>query len=129
MLADFPCIKRKWSHGGAAPSPLFGYQGSVRHHDLPFPDHTFWGHEYQYLQVCGAVLRPSLQFCRSTAQYLYSRGGLAWWPNGQAAGEQGQQGQQLHSAPLCPVAAAGAADWAAGRLNETCQHLLEPACS
>lgn len=98
MLADFPCIRRKWSHGGAPPSPMFGYQartciacpscrtrlvggalecgchlgvttddvdagphaaagglaalqGSVRHYDIPFPDHTFWGNEYQYLQV------------------------------------------------------------------------------
>jgi hypothetical protein len=51
MTADFPCIKKKWPHGGGGPTPMFGYQGSVRHYDLPFPDYAFWGHEYQYLQV------------------------------------------------------------------------------
>eukprot|EP00887_Chlorella_sp_A99_P007639 scaffold20.g7639.t1 len=47
--ADFPCVRRKWAHG-AVPTPIFGYQGSVRHFDLPFPDYSFFGNEYQYLQ-------------------------------------------------------------------------------
>jgi len=50
--ADFPCVKRSWSsHDDAPPLPLFGYQGSPRHHDLPFPDFTFWGNEHSYLMV------------------------------------------------------------------------------
>lgn len=28
-------------------------QGSEQSRDITFPDYTFWGHEYQYLQVGG----------------------------------------------------------------------------
>ena len=59
QTSDFPCIKRKWQHGAAGPTPMFGYQASVRHYDLPLPDHAFWGHEYQYLQVGDSPLPGS----------------------------------------------------------------------
>ena len=49
--ADFPCIKRSWAHGSATPLPMLGYQASVRHFDIPFPDYTHWGHEHMYIQV------------------------------------------------------------------------------
>lgn len=38
---EVPCIRRKWAHG-STPVPIFGRQGSVRHHDIPLPDFGLW---------------------------------------------------------------------------------------
>ena len=40
---------------GATPLPMLGYQGSVRHYDIPLPDYTYWGNEHMYLQVSVCV--------------------------------------------------------------------------
>ncbi|PSC76631.1 O-glucosyltransferase 1-like [Micractinium conductrix] len=50
--ADFPCVRHSWDAGqpeGRSPMIVLGYQGAPTHHDLPFPDATFWGHEGGYL--------------------------------------------------------------------------------
>ncbi|KDD72835.1 glycosyl hydrolase, partial [Helicosporidium sp. ATCC 50920] len=41
LSGDQPCVRKKWAHG-ALPMPVFGRQGSVRHHDLPLPDFGLW---------------------------------------------------------------------------------------
>lgn len=64
QTADFPCVPK---HGAAV--PIFGYQGSPSHYDLPFPDYAFWGHEYQHLQVSLAQA-GLVQCCAASLAYL-----------------------------------------------------------
>lgn len=49
----------------AAPSPRlhFGPQGSEASRDIVMPDYTFWGHEYQYLQVVAGKGGRALHGC------------------------------------------------------------------
>ena len=51
LRLNLPLLQKKWAHGDVGPTPMFGYQGSIRHYDLPMPDYGLWGHEYQYLQA------------------------------------------------------------------------------
>lgn len=48
---NFLGVTRRARH----PAALFvmPLQGSGQSRDITFPDYTFWGHEYQYLQVGG----------------------------------------------------------------------------
>lgn len=52
QTSDFPCFLRSPTHpkpNEVPPPPIFGYNSDVNHSDIPFPDYTYWGHEYQHL--------------------------------------------------------------------------------
>ena len=49
--------------------PSTSLQGSEASRDITFPDYTFWGHEYQYLQV--GVMIP-LGFTGAAAELVGS---------------------------------------------------------
>ena len=51
QTSDFPCIKQPELDEvqGRPAIPLFGYSSNVEHRDIPFPDYTYWGHEYSRL--------------------------------------------------------------------------------
>ena len=48
--SDFSCIKA--TPGGLQPlaPPIFGYNSDPAHEDVPFPDYSYWGHEYTRLR-------------------------------------------------------------------------------
>ncbi len=55
QTSDFPCMLRQQPGSNALPPPVFGYNGHARFVDIPFPDYTYWGHEYHRLvgeQLC-----------------------------------------------------------------------------
>ncbi len=48
--SDFSCIKA--TPGGLQPlgPPILGYNSDPAHEDIPFPDYSYWGHEYTRLR-------------------------------------------------------------------------------
>ncbi|EIE18997.1 hypothetical protein COCSUDRAFT_54837 [Coccomyxa subellipsoidea C-169] len=48
QTSDFPCMLRQ-QPGNTPPPPVFGYNSHARFVDIPFPDYTYWGHEYHRL--------------------------------------------------------------------------------
>lgn len=48
--SDFSCIPA--TPGGQEPAgpPIFGYNSDPAHEDVPFPDYSYWGHEYTRLR-------------------------------------------------------------------------------
>lgn len=54
--SDFSCIPA--SPAGQKPSgpPIFGYNSDPAHEDVPFPDYSYWGHEYTRLRGASAHL-------------------------------------------------------------------------
>lgn len=48
--SDFSCIKA--TPGGLQPlgPPILGYNSDPAHEDVPFPDYSYWGHEYTRLR-------------------------------------------------------------------------------
>ncbi|KAK9859348.1 hypothetical protein WJX84_004391 [Apatococcus fuscideae] len=52
QTSDFPCFLRSPTNpkpNEVPPPPIFGYNSDINHSDIPFPDYTYWGHEYQHL--------------------------------------------------------------------------------
>lgn len=48
QTSDFPCMLASGTKGSPAP-PLFGYNSHPTYTDIPFPDYSYWGHEYSHL--------------------------------------------------------------------------------
>ena len=48
QTSDFPCMLASGSKDTPAP-PLFGYNSHPTYTDIPFPDYSYWGHEYSHL--------------------------------------------------------------------------------
>ena len=48
QTSDFPCMLASGSKETPAP-PLFGYNSHPTYTDIPFPDYSYWGHEYSHL--------------------------------------------------------------------------------
>lgn len=48
--SDFSCVPA--ALGGLQPEgpPIFGYNSDPAHADVPFPDYSYWGHEYTRLR-------------------------------------------------------------------------------
>ena len=46
QTSDFPCMLA--ADADEAP-PLFGYNSHPTYTDVPFPDYSYWGHEYSHL--------------------------------------------------------------------------------
>jgi hypothetical protein len=110
--ADVPCIKKVWRHG-TPPHPLLGFQGSVRHYDLPFPDPSYWIDHTEAVEVrtaararvagCsshGAAVLPTRGCSSHGAPVLSTRGcssrGLTGGP---AAAWRGRRARPLTSQP------------------------------
>ena len=47
--SDFPCMTRPQQGSKIVPPPVFGYNSHATFVDIPFPDYTYWGHEYSWL--------------------------------------------------------------------------------
>ena len=48
--SDFSCIKATSDGQQPAGPPIFGYNSDPAHEDVPFPDYSYWGHEYTRLR-------------------------------------------------------------------------------
>lgn len=48
--SDFSCIKATPAGQQPAGPPMFGYNSDPAHEDVPFPDYSYWGHEYTRLR-------------------------------------------------------------------------------
>ena len=48
--SDFSCIKATSVGQQPAGPPIFGYNSDPAHEDVPFPDYSYWGHEYTRLR-------------------------------------------------------------------------------
>ncbi len=49
QTSDFPCMLRIQPGTGALAPPIFGYNSHEKFVDIPFPDYSYWGHEYRRL--------------------------------------------------------------------------------
>ncbi|CAL5226901.1 g9774 [Coccomyxa viridis] len=49
QTSDFPCMLRLQPGTGALAPPIFGYNSHPKFVDIPFPDYSYWGHEYRRL--------------------------------------------------------------------------------
>ena len=49
QTSDFPCMQRQQASSKIIPPPVFGYNSHSTFVDIPFPDYTYWGHEYSWL--------------------------------------------------------------------------------
>lgn len=49
QTSDFPCMQRQPASSKIVPPPVFGYNSHSTFTDIPFPDYTYWGHEYSWL--------------------------------------------------------------------------------
>lgn len=65
QTSDFPCMLRQ-QPGNKPPPPVFGYNSHARFVDIPFPDYTYWGHEYH--RLVGELAAS----CRDTSGNAYS---------------------------------------------------------
>ena len=61
QTSDFPCMLRVQPGTGALAPPIFGYNSHANFVDIPFPDYSYWGHEYRRLlgECCD---RPHIPF-------------------------------------------------------------------
>lgn len=48
--SDFSCVKATPAGQQPAGPPIFGYNSDPAHEDVPFPDYSYWGHEYTRLR-------------------------------------------------------------------------------
>ena len=48
--SDFSCIKATPPGQQPTGPPVFGYNSDPAHEDVPFPDYSYWGHEYTRLR-------------------------------------------------------------------------------
>lgn len=67
--SDFPCMLKIQPGTGALAPPVFGYNSHEKFVDIPFPDYSYWGHEYRRL-LGEPLLEPEnscLLFCRHRA--------------------------------------------------------------
>lgn len=48
--SDFSCIAATPAGQEPAGPPIFGYNSDPAHEDVPFPDYSYWGHEYTRLR-------------------------------------------------------------------------------
>ena len=48
--SDFSCVKATAVGQQPAGPPIFGYNSDPAHEDVPFPDYSYWGHEYTRLR-------------------------------------------------------------------------------
>lgn len=69
--SDFSCISA--TPGGQEPSgpPIFGYNSDPAHEDVPFPDYSYWGHEYTRLRGDPAVHSWCYRLWLRTASHMY----------------------------------------------------------
>jgi len=42
-------MQRQAESSKIVPPPVFGYNSHSTFTDIPFPDYTYWGHEYSWL--------------------------------------------------------------------------------
>ena len=49
QTSDFPCMLRLQPGTGSLAPPIFGYNSHPKFVDIPFPDYSYWGHEYRRL--------------------------------------------------------------------------------
>ena len=49
QTSDFPCMLSIQPGTGALAPPIFGYNSHEKFVDIPFPDYSYWGHEYRRL--------------------------------------------------------------------------------
>ena len=49
QTSDFPCMLRSLPNVAAVSPPVFGYNSHPTYADIPFPDYSYWGHEYSHL--------------------------------------------------------------------------------
>ena len=49
QTSDFPCMLKVQPGTGAPAPPVFGYNSHKKFVDIPFPDYSYWGHEYRRL--------------------------------------------------------------------------------
>ena len=63
QTSDFPCMLRQQPRGKALPPPVFGYNSHPRFVDVPFPDYSYWGHEYHRL-LGARSMQLSMHACR-----------------------------------------------------------------
>ena len=49
QTSDFPCMLKDQPGTGALAPPIFGYNSHPKFVDIPFPDYSYWGHEYRRL--------------------------------------------------------------------------------
>lgn len=61
QTSDFPCMLRQQPGGKALPPPVFGYNSHARFVDVPFPDYSYWGHEYHRLLGARSMHSLSMQ--------------------------------------------------------------------
>ena len=62
QTSDFPCMLGSGSEDSGQPPPVFGYNSHPTYTDVPFPDYSYWGHEYSHL--LGAPPSLLLVHCR-----------------------------------------------------------------
>ena len=71
QTSDFPCMLRSLPNSAVIAPPVFGYNSHPTYADIPFPDYSYWGHEYSRLlgascacfacaSACGTVADASL---------------------------------------------------------------------
>ena len=60
QTSDFPCMLRLQPGTGALAPPIFGYNSHPKFVDIPFPDYSYWGHEYRRLlgELCSHQFPP-----------------------------------------------------------------------
>lgn len=64
--SDFSCIKATSVGQQPAGPPIFGYNSDPAHEDVPFPDYSYWGHEYTRLRGApsqGCIAACQLRHC------------------------------------------------------------------
>ena len=82
QTSDFPCMLRIQPGTGALAPPIFGYNSHEKFVDIPFPDYSYWGHEYRRLlgmmsgHTVSQFKQGSAQRIMETNAFLFSTANL-----------------------------------------------------
>ena len=72
QTSDFPCMLRLQPGTGALAPPIFGYNSHPKFVDIPFPDYSYWGHEYRRL-LGGLHNEPHQRRCLGQSDTEHAR--------------------------------------------------------